>query len=120
MKETLHKEREYMPLEYLLVLDVDNRGADVARDHLLWMFEKVRVMRGSVRIRDNGRNRTPATAGAAGPLLIICHMRRYVPKGDAGQRSNVDPHLHGCRTTQDVDRKLPLDRDVLETQFVFF
>jgi hypothetical protein len=66
VEEALDEVGVDVPLEHLLVLDVDDRRADVARDDLLGVVEEVRVVRGAVGVGDDRGDRAAASAGATG------------------------------------------------------
>ena len=104
--------------EHLLVLDVDDRGAHVTRDHLLGMIEEMRVVRGAVRVGDDRRDRSAAAACATGTLLVVRNLRGHVAKRDARERTDIDADLHRRRAAQHVDRWKVVERHVLEAQLV--
>jgi hypothetical protein len=56
VKKALHQIGEDVPLENLLIFDVNDRSPDVAGNHLLWVLEEMRIVRRAVG---------------------VCHDRRY-------------------------------------------
>ena len=78
MKEALHQIGVDVPLEDLLVLDVDDGRADVARDDLLRVVEEVGVVGGPVRVGDDGGDRASATSRTTCALLVVGDLRRHV------------------------------------------
>ena len=120
MKESLHQIGEDVPLENLLIFDVNDRGPHVAGNHLLRVLEEMRIVRRAVGVGHDRRDRTPSAARASGALLVVRDMGRHVSERDAGQRADVDADLHRRRAAQHIDWRFAVERDVLEPELVFF
>src|SRR6202043_1855916 len=54
--------------------------------------------------RQNERERLTSTTGTSYPLLIVEPLWWHVRLEDRLQRTDVDPHFHGCGDRKQIDR----------------